>query len=116
MFTTFLYFAIRGVVSGTACDAPLDREAPTAVYENVDSRKSVELASSRDLAAVGTGREPYSPFIELSPVGDGSAYDTGQISVVNGPIRRNNELWFYYLGVRHRSQPLADIMNRKLPQ
>ena len=52
-------------------------------------------------------------LIELSPIGDGSAYDTGQVSVVNGPIRRNNELWFYYLGVRHRSQPLADIMGRK---
>ena len=82
------------------------------LYENVDSRKSVELASSRDLRQwerVGN----RTPFIELSPVGDGSAYDTGQISVVNGPLRRNNELWFYYLGVRHRSQPMVDIMNRK---
>ena len=82
------------------------------LYENVDSRKSVELASSRNLRQWERVAN-RTPFIELSPVGDGSAYDTGQISVVNGPIRRNNELWFYYLGVRHRSQPLTDVMNRK---
>ena len=82
------------------------------LYENVDSRKSVELASSRDLRQWERVAN-RTPFIELSPIGDGSAYDTGQISVVNGPIRRNNELWFYYLGVRHRSQPLVDVMNRK---
>ena len=82
------------------------------LYENVDSRKSVELASSRDLRQWERVVN-RTPFIELSPIGDGSAYDTGQISVVNGPIRRNNELWFYYLGVRHRSQPLVDVMNRK---
>ena len=82
------------------------------LYENVDSRKSVELASSRDLRQWERVVN-RTPFIELSPIGDGSAYDTGQISVVNGPVRRNNELWFYYLGVRHRSQPLVDVMNRK---
>ncbi len=82
------------------------------LYENVDSRKSVELTSSRDLRQWERVAN-RTPFIELSPVGDGSAYDTGQISVVNGPLRRNNELWFYYLGARHRSQPLVDVMNRQ---
>ena len=83
------------------------------LYENVDSRKSVELTSSRDLRQWERVVN-RTPFIELSPIGDGSAYDTGQISVVNGPIRTQTmNLWFYYLGVRHRSQPLVDVMNRK---
>ncbi len=82
------------------------------MYENVDSRKSVELASSRDLRQwerVGN----RAPFFELSPVGDRSAYDTGALSVANGPVRRNNELWFYYMGARYRHQSLADLMARK---
>ncbi|MFH1567449.1 MAG: hypothetical protein ABIL09_05555, partial [Gemmatimonadota bacterium] len=50
------------------------------MYENVDSRKTVELACSRDLRRWErvAGR---APFLELSPVGDGSAYDTGQMVV-----------------------------------
>ena len=82
------------------------------MYENVDSRKSVELAASRDLRHWERVAN-RAPFLELSPVGDGSAYDTGQIVVTNGPIVRNNELWFYYLGYRYRSQPLADEIARK---
>jgi hypothetical protein len=82
------------------------------LYENVDSRKSVELTSSRDLRQWERVAN-RTPFMELSPVGDGSAYDTGQIVVANGPVRRNNELWFYYLGARHRVQSLPDLMNRK---
>ena len=79
------------------------------MYENVDSRKSVELAVSRDLRQWERVAN-RAPFLELSPVGDGSAYDTGQIVVTNGPVVRNNELWFYYLGYRYRSRPLADEM------
>ena len=82
------------------------------LYENVDSRKSVELTSSRDLRQWERVAN-RTPFMELSPIGDGSAYDTGQIVVANGPVRRNNELWFYYLGARHRVQSLPDLMNRK---
>ena len=82
------------------------------MYENVDSRKSVELASSWDLRHWDRVAN-RSPFMELSPVGDGSAYDTGQIVVTNGPVVRNNELWFYYLGYRHRSMSFADMQARK---
>ncbi len=80
-------------------------------YENVDSRKTVELASSRDLRRWDrvAGR---APFMELSPVGDGSAYDTGQLVVTNGPVRRNGELWFYYVGLRHRSLSFHDEAHR----
>ena len=82
------------------------------MYENVDSRKSVELTSSRDLRHWHrvAGRRP---FLELSPVGDGSAYDTGQLVTTNGPVVRNNELWFYYLGTRYRNLSLADNLVRR---
>lgn len=82
------------------------------MYENVDSRKSVELACSRDLRHWErvAGRRV---FIEQSPVGDGSAYDTGQIVTTNGPVVRNDELWFYYVGLKYRSMSLADTLNRR---
>jgi len=82
------------------------------MYENVDSRKSVELASSRDLRAWHRVAN-RAPFLEHSPVGDGSAYDTGQIVTTNGPVVRNNELWFYYVGLRHRCISIEDTLNRK---
>jgi len=82
------------------------------MFENVDSRKSVELASSRDLRhwdRVGN----RAPFLEHSPVGDGSVYDTGQLVTTNGPIVRNNELWFYYVGLKYRSMSFEDMRRRK---
>jgi hypothetical protein len=84
----------------------------TPLYENVDSRKSVELAASRDLLHWQRVAE-RAPFLELSPVGDGSAYDTGQIVVTNQPVVRNNELWFYYNGFRYRAMSSADTLQRK---
>jgi len=82
------------------------------MYENVDSRKSVELACSRDLRCWErvAGR---ATFLEHSPVGDGSAYDTGQIVTTNGPVQRNRELWFYYVGLKHRSLSIADTLHRQ---
>jgi len=82
------------------------------MYENVDSRKSVELASSRDLRRWHRVVD-RAPFLELSSVGDGSAYDTGQIVTTNGPVVRNNELWFYYVGLRYRSLSIAATLNRE---
>ena len=81
------------------------------LYENVDSRKSVEIASSRDLRQWERVCN-RAPFMELSPVGDGSAYDTGQLVMTNGPVRRNNELWFYYTASKHRSMSISDTLNR----
>ena len=80
------------------------------LYENVDSRKTVELASSRDLRNWHRVAD-RAAFMELSPVGDGGSYDTGQIGTTNGVIRRNNELWFYYMGLRYRSQTIAATLN-----
>ncbi len=71
------------------------------MYENVDGRKSIELICSRDLRNWERVAERQ-PFIEQSPVGDGSAYDTAQLGPANRPIVRNDELWFYYGGYRHR--------------
>jgi len=82
------------------------------MFENVDSRKSVELASSRDMRHWERVAN-RAPFLEHSPVGDGSAYDTGQIVTLNGPIVRNNELWFYYVGLKYRCLSLEDTLNRK---
>ncbi len=99
-----LYLATPAMHHWSGKHAPL--------YENVDSRKSVELTSSRDLLHWHrvAGR---APFLELSPVGDGSAYDTGQVVVANQPVVRNNELWFYYNAFRYRSMTLADTLQRK---
>ena len=82
------------------------------MYENVDSRKSIELASSRDLRNWERVAN-RAPFMELSKIGDGSAYDLSQNVMTNGPIVRNNELWFYYLACRHRSLSIADTLNRE---
>jgi len=82
------------------------------LYENVDSRKSVELASSRDLCRWERVAS-RAPFLEHSPVGDGSAYDTGQIVTTNGPVVRNRELWFYYVGLKYRSLSIADTLHRR---
>jgi hypothetical protein len=51
--------------------------------------------------------------MELSRVGDGAAYDTGQLEPTNRPIIRNNEIWFYYTGLRHRHISFADMMARR---
>jgi len=107
----FAVFPYEGLYLGTAvmhhwCGKP------TPFYSNTDSRKSVELACSRDLRTWErlANREP---FLELSPLGDGSAYDTGQIAMATQPVVRNNELWFYYTGLRHRCLSLADVQAGK---
>jgi hypothetical protein len=81
------------------------------LYENVDSRKSIELAASRDLRNWQRVAD-RAPFLELSPVGDGSAYDTGQTLLLNRPVVRNNELWFYYNGFRYRASSPTGVPDR----
>lgn len=86
------------------------KKAP--LYENVDSRKSVELASSRDLRHWERVAN-RAPFMEQSAVGDGSAYDLGQIVTTEGPLHCNNELWFFANGLKYRAMSLADTLDRK---
>lgn len=82
------------------------------LYENVDSRKSVELAASRNLVDWERVAD-RAPFLELSPLSDGETYDTGQILITNRPVQRNNELWFYYLGFRYRVLSPEDVRRRR---
>jgi hypothetical protein len=81
------------------------------MYENVDGRKTIELTSSRDLRHWNRVAN-RAPFMQLSPVGDGSAYDTGQLEPASHPILRNDELWFYYTGLRDRCQTLGEKLAR----
>jgi hypothetical protein len=75
-----------------------------------DGRKSVELTSSRDLRHWNRVAD-RAPFLELSPVGRG-AYDLAQIQPANRPIVRNNELWFYYAGLKYRALSNANMANK----
>ena len=107
----FAVFPYEGLYLGTAVMHHWAGKHPPS-YENVDSRKTVELACSRDLHTWERVAD-RAPFLELSPVGDGSAYDTGQMVMSNRPVVRNNELWFYYTALRHRSLSIEDTLNRK---
>ena len=82
------------------------------MYENVDGRKVLELVCSRDLHNWERVAD-RAPFIEQSPIGDGSVYDLGQLGPSNRPIIRDNELLFYYGGYRHRGVTQEQAWNRE---
>ena len=82
------------------------------LYENVDGRKCLELVCSRDLHNWERVAD-RAPFIEQSPIGDGSAYDTAQLGTTNRPIVRDDELWFYYGGYRFRGITQEQAWNRE---
>lgn len=68
-----------------------------------DGFHHVQLASSRDMRKwkrLGDRK----PFIGPSSPGT-DIYDTMQILPPSRPILRDNELWFYYTGLRYRYQP-----------
>jgi len=70
---------------------------------NHDGFHHVQLTSSRDMRhwqRLGDRK----PFIDSSPLGAG-AYDTMQILGPSYPIIRDDELWFYYSGLKHRWPP-----------
>jgi len=60
---------------------------------------NIQLATSRDLVHWQRVAERQ-PFLEASPLGAG-AYDTQTIIGPSAPIVRDNELWFYYTGIKH---------------
>ncbi len=33
--------------------------------------------------------------------------------ILNRPVQRNNELWFYYMGLRYRNLSFEDVLNRR---
>ena len=70
---------------------------------NHDGFHHVQLASSRDMRHWQRLGE-RKPFIGSSTLGAG-AYDTMQILGPSYPIIRDDELWFYYSGLKHRWLP-----------
>ncbi len=82
------------------------------MYENVDGRKVLELVCSRDLHNWERVAD-RAPFIEQSPIGDGSAYDIAQLGPANRPIVRDGELLFYYGGYRFRGITQEQAWNRE---
>lgn len=70
---------------------------------NQDGINSPKLACSRDLRA-WTRVGDRSHFIPISEMGPG-VLDTGQIMASSHPIRRGDELWFYYSGIDVRHRP-----------
>ncbi len=73
---------------------------------NTDGFDLIQLAMTRDLVhwrRLG-GRQP---FIGPSRVDGGlvGVYDRGQLCVTNQPVERGDELWFYYTGLKWRSNP-----------
>ncbi|MBI3860435.1 MAG: hypothetical protein HY290_00915 [Planctomycetia bacterium] len=70
-------------------------------YPNTDGFHLIQLAASRDLK-VWQRLGDRQTFIGPSRTGSG-AYDLTQIISPSAPIVRNDELWFYYTGLKYRS-------------
>lgn len=70
---------------------------------NQDGINSPKLVSSRDLRS-WTRVGDRTHFIPVSELG-GETLDTGQILATSHPIRRGDELWFYYTGIDVRHRP-----------
>ena len=70
---------------------------------NHDGFHHVQLASSQDMYT-WQRQGSREPFIDSSPLG-GGAYDTLQMLGPSSPVIRDDELWFYYTGVKFRRPP-----------
>ena len=70
---------------------------------NHDGFHHVQFASSRDMYT-WKRQGNRQPFIDSSPLG-GGAYDTLQLLGPSSPVRRDDELWFYYTGAKFRRLP-----------
>lgn len=70
-------------------------------YPNTDGFDVIELASSRDLKT-WTRLGDRQPFLGPSRTESG-AYDLTQLLSPSAPIVRDDELWFYYTGLKYRS-------------
>ena len=60
---------------------------------------NIQLVTSRDLVHWQRVAERQ-PFLEASPLGAGS-YDVQTIIGPSAPVVRDDELWFYYTGIKH---------------
>lgn len=74
---------------------------PVPNYPNTEGFHMVQLACSRDLKdwhRLGNRQ----PFLGPSRC-DSGAYDLTQILPPSAPVLRNDELWFYYTGLKYRA-------------
>lgn len=78
--------------------SPAIRDA-VGKYGDYTGFYNIQVASSRDLVRWQRVAERR-PFLEASPLGAG-AYDTQTIIGSSAPVVRDDELWFYYTGIRH---------------
>ncbi len=70
---------------------------------NTDGFHLVQLRSSRDLQTWQHAGDRKT-FIGPSPV-KGGAFDLTQLLPPSAPIVRDDELWFYYTGIKYRAEP-----------
>jgi hypothetical protein len=74
---------------------------PVPNYPNTDGFHLVQLACSRDLKTwLRLGDRQ--PFIGPSRL-DSGAYDLTQILPPSAPVVKDDELWFYYTGLKYRA-------------
>ena len=74
---------------------------PVPNYPNTDGFQVIQLAVSRDLKRWSRVAD-RSVFIGPSRLNSG-AYDLTQILPPSAPVVRDDELWFYYTGLKYRS-------------
>ena len=70
-------------------------------YPNTDGFDLIQLAVSRDLKS-WTRLGDRQPFLGPSRT-DSGAYDLTQLLSPSAPVVRDDELWFYYTGLKYRS-------------
>lgn len=70
---------------------------------NTDGFHLIQLRSSRDLRDWQHAGDRQT-FIGPSPV-KGEAFDLTQLLPPSAPIVRDDELWFYYRGIKYRAEP-----------
>ena len=78
--------------------SPAMRDA-VSKYGDYTGFYNIQLATSRDLVHWQRVAERQ-PFLEASPLGAG-AYDLQTIIGPSAPVVRDDELWFYYTGIKH---------------
>ena len=74
---------------------------------NTDGFHLIQLSSSRDLRTWQRAGDRR-PFIGPSPV-KGGAFDLTQLLPPSAPVVRDDELWFYYTGIKYRAEPAQPI-------
>ena len=70
---------------------------------NTDGFHLIQLSSSRDLQKWQHAGDRQT-FIGPSPV-KGEAFDLTQLLPPSAPVVHEDELWFYYTGLKHRAEP-----------